>query len=95
MQLRSGTDSIVVQSDSHDNWLEAQLYLWRIRWGLAKDQARSFGRELVKHPAALLGSAVKRRLAQLERRVEKERAEALYCELAQLRQIADCLEGSI
>ena len=40
----------------------------------------------------LLGPAVKKRLVQLEKRIKKEHAEALAYELAQLRQIADCLE---
>lgn len=40
----------------------------------------------------LLGLAVKKRLVQLEKRIKMEHAEALAYELAQLRQIADCLE---
>ena len=43
----------------------------------------------------LLGLVVNKRLAQLEKRVKKEYAEALYCEITQLRQIADALEEPI
>lgn len=43
----------------------------------------------------LLGLAVKKRLAQLEKRLKTEQAEALMNELAQLRQIADSWEEPI
>jgi hypothetical protein len=32
MELRPGTDSLVMERGGVYNWLETQLYLWRIRW---------------------------------------------------------------
>jgi tRNA A22 N-methylase len=55
----------------------------------------TFGYTAFARRDPLLGLAVKKRLAQLEQRVQKEHAEALDCELEKLRRIADCLEEPI
>ena len=57
MELRSGTDSLAMERGGF-GWLESQLYIWRIRWGLFIGKVRWFMTELVKHPPALIGAVV-------------------------------------
>ena len=58
MELRPGADSLVMERGGVYNWLETQLYLWRIRLGLFTGKLHWFLGEVVAHPSALIGGVV-------------------------------------